>query len=51
MRHFKGRIQYYEILNEGLVYVEAGDYVKLIHRAIPVIREEDPEAKIAVGSH
>ena len=49
VRHFKGRIQYYEILNEGLVYVEAEDYVKLIHRVIPVIREEDPDAKIAVG--
>jgi hypothetical protein len=49
VRHFKGRIQYYEILNEALVYVEAADYVKLIHRVIPVIREEDPEAKIVVG--
>lgn len=49
VRHFKGRIQYYEILNEALVYVEAADYVNLSHRVIPVIHEEDPEAKIVVG--
>ncbi|MFC2064453.1 NosD domain-containing protein [Chloroflexota bacterium] len=47
--HFKGRIQYYEILNEGLVYVDIEDYINLIHRVIPVIREVDPEAKIVVG--
>jgi len=49
VRHFKGRIQYYEILNEALFYVEVADYVNLVHRAIPVIREEDPEAKVVVG--
>lgn len=49
VRHFKGRIQYYEILNEALVYVEAPDYVNLVHRVIPVIHEEDPQAKIVVG--
>jgi parallel beta-helix repeat protein len=47
--HFKGRIQYYEILNEGLAYVEVEDYINLIHRVIPVIHEEDPDAKILVG--
>jgi hypothetical protein len=47
--HFKGRIQYYEILNEALFYNEAEDYVNLVHRAIPVILEEDPQAKIVVG--
>ena len=49
VRHFKGSIQYYEILNEALVYVEAADYVNLVHRVIPVILEEDPRAKIVVG--
>ncbi len=54
VRHFKGRIKYYEILNEpvnGLPqqHVELADYINLIRRVVPVIREEDPEAKIVVG--
>ena len=48
--HFKGRIQYYEILNEPNGYVEVEDYINLVRQVIPVIREEDPEAKIVVGS-
>ena len=47
--HFKGRIQYYEILNEPLFYVEVEDYINLIHRVVPIIREADPQAKIMVG--
>ena len=47
--HFKGRVQYYEILNEALVYVDVADYVNLIRQVVPVIREEDPDAKIVVG--
>jgi hypothetical protein len=55
VRYFKGRIQYYEIWNEPNVmnqnwYVEASDYINLVHRTIPVILEEYPEAKIVVGS-
>lgn len=54
VRHFKGRIQYYEILNEPVngppqQHVELADYINLIRRVVPVIREEDPEAKIVVG--
>jgi len=49
VRHFKGRVQYYEILNEALFYVKAPDYINLIRRVVPVIREEDPQAKIVVG--
>lgn len=48
--HFKGRIQYYEILNEPNLYVEVEDYINLIRQVIPVIHEEDPEAKIVVGA-
>ncbi|MCJ7717124.1 MAG: hypothetical protein MUO54_11485, partial [Anaerolineales bacterium] len=48
--HFKGSIQYYEILNEPNLYVEVGDYINLIRQVIPVIHEEDPEAKIIVGA-
>ncbi len=50
VNHFKGRIQYYEILNEPNNYVEVDDYINLVRQVIPVIREEDPDAKIVVGS-
>ena len=54
VRHFKGMIKYYEILNEPLhgtpqQHVELGDYINLIRRVAPVIREEDPDTKIVVG--
>ncbi len=54
VRHFKGRVQYYEILNEPVngppqQHVELADYINLIRRVVPVIREEDPDAKIVVG--
>ena len=47
--HFKGRIPYYEILNEPVHYVDVEDYINLILRVIPVIHEADPDAKIVVG--
>lgn len=55
VRHFRGRIQYYEIWNEPNVqtpswYVELPDYINLITRTVPIILEEYPEAKIVVGS-
>ena len=56
VRHFKDRIQYYEIWNEpshlpaDIMTVEVDDYLNLVRRAILVIREEYPEAKIVVGS-
>lgn len=49
VNHFKGRINYYEILNEAVVFVDAEDYINLIHRVVPVIRAEDPNAKIVIG--
>src|SRR3989304_5123133 len=55
-RHFKGRIEYYEILNEPDINLEVPSglpwdtYVNLVKRTVPVIREEDPQAKIVVGS-
>jgi len=54
--HFRGRIQYYEILNEQNVgmatqqHVEAEQYIGLIKRVIPIIRQIDPQAKIVVGT-
>ncbi|GAI30786.1 unnamed protein product, partial [marine sediment metagenome] len=55
VHHFKDRIQYYEIWNEPnientLQWIEVDDYINLVERAVPVIREEYPEAKIVVGS-
>jgi hypothetical protein len=53
--HFKDRIKYYQILNEPLngirgQYVKSEDYINLVERVIPVIRDECPDAKIIVGS-
>jgi len=55
VRHFKGRVEYYELWNEPTVLntimeIELHDYLKLARRAIPIIKEEDPRAKVVVGS-
>ena len=53
---FKGRIKYYEILNEPRLEdgnqqtVKVEDYIELVRRVIPVIHQEDPSAKIVVGA-
>ena len=49
VRHFKGRISSYEILNEP-GYISSETYANLIKRTVPVIREIDPEAIIIIGS-
>ncbi|MDI7277550.1 MAG: hypothetical protein QME94_16350, partial [Anaerolineae bacterium] len=52
--HFRGRgVQYYELWNEpdwpdNIQWIEPADYVAVAKRAIPVIREEDPEARIGM---
>ena len=53
-RHFRGRVASYALLNEPNVpdpgqFVDAGDYVELVHRVAPAIREEDPGANIVIG--
>jgi len=62
VRHFKGRIRYYEIWNEQNVdwYASTGqnsktdaavqEYCRLVKESVRVIREEYPEAKILLGS-
>jgi len=56
VHQFKDRIEYYEILNEPSIrkgtpqYVEVADYINLVKRTVPVIRQEYPEAKIVVGA-
>ncbi len=49
VRHFRGRIEYYGILNESWWYVHLPVYLELIRQAIRIIHEEDPEAKIVAG--
>jgi hypothetical protein len=55
VNHFKDRIQNFEIWNEPNIelcpqWIEASDYINLVRRAAPVIRQEYPEAKIVVGA-
>ena len=55
VNHFKDRVQYYEIWNEPDVtlcpqWIEPQDYIELVRRTVPVIRQEYPDAKIVIGS-
>ena len=55
VRNLKDRVKYYQILNEPFngikgQYVRSEDYINLVKRVIPVIRDENPDAKIVVGS-
>jgi hypothetical protein len=62
VRHFKGRVPYYEIWNEENVcwndenellcprsFPNPGMYVEWFKAAAAIVREEDPKAKIALG--
>ncbi|MBI2844079.1 MAG: discoidin domain-containing protein [Armatimonadetes bacterium] len=49
VRHFKGRVAYYEICNEW-TGIGIDNYVRLVKATIPVIKTADPEAKIMLGS-
>lgn len=54
VRHFKGRVTYYEIWNEPsndppLQWIQSADYINLVKQTVPIIRAEDPDAKIVVG--
>ena len=54
VQHFKGRIRYYEIWNEPnnkppLQWIQLTDYINLVKQTIPVIKQEDPDAKIVIG--
>ena len=47
--HFRGRIRHYQIWNEpGDMIVS--EYANLVSRTVPVIREEDPAARIIIGA-
>jgi hypothetical protein len=47
--HFKDRVQYYEIWNE-LGVMSINNYANLSRKVVPVIRQEDPQAKIIIGA-
>jgi hypothetical protein len=54
--HFKGRVLYYTLWSEpdacggsGIKCIEPNDYIELARRTIPVILEEDPQAKIVTA--
>jgi len=59
VHHFKGRVYAWEVWNEPLHNNQrygwgtgdeaANKYLEIVQRAIPIIREEDPEAKILVS--
>jgi len=49
VQNLKDKVEYWEILNEAVHYVELQDYLELIRRTVPVIRKADPDAKIVVG--
>lgn len=60
VRRLRGHVAYYELLNEPNAEVlgptgtqqdvRLPDYINLVERVVPIIREEDPEARIAVGA-
>jgi len=56
VRHFKDRVEYYELWNEPdnqgfpVQYIRVPDYVNLVESVVPVIRAEYLGAKIVVGS-
>ncbi|MBI2844082.1 MAG: discoidin domain-containing protein [Armatimonadetes bacterium] len=49
VRHFKGRVAYYEICNEW-ERIPWEDYHRILLATIPVIKKADPKAKILLGS-
>lgn len=54
VRYFKGVVDVYEIWNEQNIegsgqYIEPEDYIEVVKRVVPIIRQEDPAAKISVG--
>jgi hypothetical protein len=53
--HYKGRVQYYTIWSEpsnraGIKWIEVEDYINLVRRIVPVIHEEDPQAKVSIAA-
>ncbi len=57
VQHFNGKVSYYEVWNEpnnpdpahAAQQIDYKDYINLVKRIVPIIRELDPKAKIVVG--
>ncbi len=54
VHHLNDRVEYYEIWNEPNIentiqWIEVEDYINLVKRVVPIIRQEYPQAKIVVG--
>jgi len=54
IRNVDGLVPYYEIFNEPNIgecvqWIEVEDYINLVKQVVPVIRQEDPNAKIALA--
>jgi hypothetical protein len=54
--HFSGRVQYYTIwtepdncIGDAIKCIEPDDYITLVRKTVPVIHEEDPQAKVALA--
>jgi len=53
VNHYQGRVQYYTIWSEpgvgGIKRILPWDYIDLVRRTVPVIHDEDPNAKVAIA--
>ncbi len=55
VENIRGNVSWYSILNEpnqpgeDQRYVKVNDYIELVRRVVPLIRELDPHAKIIIG--
>jgi len=49
VRHFRGRVTYFEICNEWQG-IGLENYVRIARETIPVIRAADPDARVMLGS-
>jgi hypothetical protein len=52
--HYNGSVQYYTIWSEpdacpGIKCIRPEDYINLVRLTVPVIHEEDPQAKVAIA--
>ncbi len=50
VKKFKGRIKYYEIMNEPNTFMNGDEYVKIFFQTAPLIKNIDPNSHIIAGS-
>ncbi len=49
VRNFSDRVQYFEIMGEAYHGVDAEDYIEVVRKAVQVIHEESPTARVVAG--